>query len=228
MVKLIYLLPPPDWRGDVINSGKPEDQRERDLKVGVARLGGSSRQPSYQAAYIHAARQLVADAVEQGALDELALPIFYLQRHATELILKRLLAWLYETADYRSRAGWTQNAIAEKQKKRQWQSHTLGELLADLQQTANLLEFPAPPHELSALVEQFSRYEITETWARYPMSPTRKPHLPNETEVPIVEIQAALELTSSCITYSVDDPWSYENVLYEGWLDVARHLGIRD
>jgi hypothetical protein len=56
---------------------------------GIARFGGWGR-PTYSMSYALAARRLFDAAGDQ--LDELAIPCFYLQRHALELALKDLLS----------------------------------------------------------------------------------------------------------------------------------------
>jgi len=49
----------------------------------------------YAVSYISAARSVVNDATARGVLDQMAAPCLYLQRHATELLLKKLLDAIY-------------------------------------------------------------------------------------------------------------------------------------
>ena len=48
---------------------------------------------------------LANQGVRARILDDIALPAFYMQRHALELLIKRLLLWLYELVDFQSVIG---------------------------------------------------------------------------------------------------------------------------
>ncbi len=92
-------------KGDVIVFGTSPELEIEDSKSGLARFGGFWRAPDYLTAYVRSAEILIEHAAKTNALDDIALPAFYMQRHALELLIKRLLSWLYEAAEYRSELG---------------------------------------------------------------------------------------------------------------------------
>lgn len=94
----IYIKPAHP-KGDVIVFGKAPELEHADVANGVARFGGQWRSPSYIQAYFRAADVLVNHGVSTNTLDDIGLPAFYMQRHTLELLIKRLLSWVYEYAD---------------------------------------------------------------------------------------------------------------------------------
>jgi hypothetical protein len=87
------------------------------------------------------------------------------------------------------------------------------------------MDLPPPPAALEDLVHALCRHERGDSWSRYATSPLGEPHHPGEVSVPLVALQSKLESGNQAATYSIDDPDNYENVLYEEWFSVARHLG---
>eukprot|EP01035_Chromulina_nebulosa_P062973 gene62973-biopygen45925 len=89
---------------DLLFWGKSPEQTEKDLAAGVARLGGF-RAPNYGQAYLLAANTLLSAAREKQTLDHHGLPIFFLQRHATELMIKAPLQLGIDVQKYREKLG---------------------------------------------------------------------------------------------------------------------------
>lgn len=75
---------------EIIVFRKSDEHSAEDAVAGVARIGGKWRTPDYLTSYGTAAALLLVEAERLSKLDELALPIFYMLRHATELALKYL------------------------------------------------------------------------------------------------------------------------------------------
>ncbi len=150
-----------------------------------------------------------------------------------ELLIKRLLSWLYEWAEFRTQLGYDCNGVPSNGQKERLTKHGIHKLFQDLCRTCKHFEFADPPPELAALVQKLTQFETTETWARYDQSIDRKDgtviqHVEDEVEVPIVDLQRDLELVASKITYRFDGEAAYENGLYDDWADAARaagHLG---
>jgi hypothetical protein len=57
----------------------------------VGRVGGKWARPNYALSYLLAARYVLDRATEAKTLNEIALPVAYLQRHAFELALKQIV-----------------------------------------------------------------------------------------------------------------------------------------
>lgn len=65
-------------------------------------MGGFWRHPSYLESYLTAASLLIAQGTQRQDYDDIGLPAFYLQRHTTELLLKRLLRWCIDIIELKS------------------------------------------------------------------------------------------------------------------------------
>ena len=220
-------------KGDVIAFGKSPDSEIEDAKSGVARFGGFWRTPSYFTAYVRSAGVLIEHAAKTNELDDIALPAFYMQRHALELLIKRLLSWLYEAAEYRLELSQASTwAPSMQQKKALKRSHNLTRLLNDLLSSSKASGFRDPPIEFCELVQSIGQFEKSETWSRYAVSETKDGtmvrHIDEEVVVPLVEFQRRLDLVVSKITYRFDGESSYENDLYYEWESVARATGRAD
>lgn len=81
---------------------KPPGMAAEDFQNGVARMGGFWRHPSYLESYLTAASLLIAQGTQRQDYDDIGLPAFYLQRHTTELLLKRLLRWCIDIIELKS------------------------------------------------------------------------------------------------------------------------------
>jgi hypothetical protein len=80
-------LPSPEEPAGVLPWAKSPELVAQDLAAVVARLGGY-RAPNYGQAYLLSANTLLRAAIETRQLDHHGLAIFYLQRHAAELMIK--------------------------------------------------------------------------------------------------------------------------------------------
>lgn len=220
----------PDEDADVIVFGKSPKLKIEDAENGIARFGGSLRSPSYLHAYFRSADILVNEGVRANCLDDIGLPIFYIQRHTIELLLKRLLSWIYEIAEFRSELGIGDFGVPDnEQKRRLGGCHKLDDLLRDLEHWSKKLGLEDPPAELKNIVNYFAKIEKTVTWSRYETSkPKNSPiikHMEDEIALPVVELQKRLEKIIILISYKVGNEEVYEYPLYEEWLSLARATG---
>lgn len=124
---------------NVFSFGKPADLYVADFNNGLARIGGLGRHPSYFFSYALAARRLIQDGEESETYDDLGLPIFYLQRHATELLLKRLLSWCIDLVDVQLNDPSFTFRMTAGEVRRVSESHDLTKLHADLMRVATEL-----------------------------------------------------------------------------------------
>lgn len=222
----IYLKPTHP-KGDVIVFGKDPVLESADAASGVARFGGNWRAPCYFRAYLRAADVLVNHGVQSNSLDEIGLPAFYMQRHALELLVKRLLSWVYEYAEVIGDAV----ALSNGMKKRFKSSHDIPKLLRDLREVCNHFGFSVPPKELGNLVDLVVSFEKSETWARYEKSESKVDgiiyHVKEEVVLPLVELQEKLEAVAATILYRFDGTETYEDELYYSWKN-ATDADLRD
>ena len=217
-------------KGDVIVFGKSPDLEASDAATGVARFGGLWRTPSYFNAYFRSAEILIEYASQHNILDDIALPAFYLQRHSVELLIKRLLSWLYETAAFRAELGHTSPAPPSAQQKKDLKrSHNLLRLLANLRFASSASGLPDPPTELADLVRCIGEFEKSDTWSRYADSEKKDGgivhHIDKEVVVPLVDFQRRLEVVVTRTAYRFDGDDAYENELYFAWESAARATG---
>lgn len=222
-------LKPSDPDGDVTIFGKAPGQNEFDTNHGIARLGGFWRQPDYARAYLKSAGILVQHGQASGTLDDIALPAFYLQRHALELLVKGLLQQVYAIGEFRGGA----EVPTGKQKDRLTRSHAIAELLGDLKTSCHELGLPPAPDELDDVVQMQIAFESTETWARYPTSTSKvakietvHKHMEQEVALPILSLQEKLQAAFAVAQHvSVSDD-RYDIKLHAHWEDAARAAGM--
>lgn len=216
----IYIKPAHP-KGDVIVFGKAPELDLADAAAGVARFGGAWRSPSYLRAYVRAADVLVDHGATTNTLDDIGLPAFYMQRHALELLIKRLLSWVYQYAE----AIGDQAVPSKSQRDRFKTSHSISKLLADLRMTCAHHGFAAPPEELCALVFEVESLEATETWARYESSESKAHgvvrHLEDEVIIPLASLQKKLEAVVTNHLFRLDGKDAYEHELYYAWADAT-------
>lgn len=238
--KGVVFDPPIHIRGaeeddEVIVFGKSAEENEQDLAKGISRFGGW-RSPHYASAYLRAARTLVTCGSEKNDLDNLGLPIFYLQRHTVELFIKQLLGWLYEIAEMRHRLygdEGSKNRQPSKQALKDLEhSHDLKQLHEDLRDITLKNGFENGPkdvpEEIGQLVEFFGKYEEEHhTWSRYPYHKDRqgiqKSHVDQEVAVPVVEIQERLENMKKDIGYRMGAE-TFETLIYNEWNSLFMRL----
>ena len=197
-------MPGPNEPAGVLTWGKSPELVEKDLAAGVARIGGY-RTPYYDQAYLLAANTLLRTAIEARALDHHALPIFYLQRHAAELLIKAPLLFGLEVKRLLEKLGRLSPANSDPKEQHQlavYKSHSLEELLVELDEMTQLLHVGTVPQALRDAVAKILAVEQKrETWSRYAISWMGRKgqkkqlvtHVKQETVVPLVEIQDLLQ-----------------------------------
>ena len=225
-----FYVKQPDESKDVLVFGKSPEQRIEDLMNGVSRFGGPWRAPNYIYSYLRSAAILIDHGVKTNSLDDIGLPIFYMQRHATELLIKRLLSWLYEMAEFQTELGQDcQGVPSNTQRNNFKKSHNLPQLFKDLSLVSKHFGLAKPPTELGEWVEELAKFEKTETWARYEQSETRDNivirHVKDEIALPLVDLQRRLELVILKTVHRLSGDQTYENELYDEWLYAARSAG---
>lgn len=224
-------LKPSDPEGDVTVFGKAPGQNEIDTRNGIARLGGFWRQPDYARAYLKSAGILVQHGQANGTLDDIALPTFYLQRHALELLVKGLLQQVYDIGEFCGSA----EVPSGKQKDRLTGSHAIAKLVEDLKTSCHKLGLPAPPDELNVVAQMQRTFESTDTWARYATSTSKAAktvtvhkHMEQEVELPILSLDEKLQAAFAKAKHlSVDDD-TYDVRLHKHWENAARAAGMYD
>lgn len=128
-----------------------------DIQRGIARVGGPNRHPSYLHAYLQAGEHLVSEALASAKLDELALPIVYLQRHTVELLLKRLINWCHDIAKLRAEGSVETWRPTKEQEGRLTKEHGLQRLCDDLAEACAALGHGDVPVALRDLVRSLAR-----------------------------------------------------------------------
>jgi len=205
--------------GNVFIFGKSPELYSSDFADGIARIGGPGRHPNYFFTYLLAARKMVDDGKESGTYDDIGLPVFYLQRHATELLIKRLLSWCYDLVELQSKEVDFKFMLSNNAVGRVRGSHDLNKLFADLTGVTAALGYELPV-EIGALVQAISEHEITETFARYERSGKGDEvvlHVASEVSLPIVALQLLLESTAKVSLFQRHEDESLELTLHDAW-----------
>lgn len=211
----------PTTGSNVYVGGKPAGVAADDFQEGIARMGGFWRHPSYLESYLTASSLLIAQGTQRQDYDDIGLPAFYLQRHATELLLKRLLGWCIDIIDLKVEiAPSAGHRVPSKCCYALRRSHDLNELLKALKRTAKLAGENSPPDNLTDLVGSLAEIEADDHWSRYDHGSHKgKNHIHHKTEttIPIVRLQKLLEeVISSTVSRAMDDG-TYEEELYSTW-----------
>lgn len=136
----------------------------------TANIGGIFGTPSYALSYLLAARMLLERAVETGRVNDVALPLAYLQRHAFELGLKTLIDVAYDVAADEERIDLVKRgeAVDTVRSKRAPRIHPLPRLINDLRQALATIGYAPVPSELVELADVLSAVEEHEpTRLRY-------------------------------------------------------------
>lgn len=238
MTKLLdeLYLPGPNEPIGVLPWGKSPELTEKDLAGAVARIGGL-RTPNYGQAYLLAANTLLRTARESRTLDHHGLPIFFLQRHAAELIIKAPLQLGLQVQKYREslKRPRPHFPMDENLSKRAEDSHDLGKLLADLEAMATALQVGIVPDALRSGVAQINAIEQQHTWSRYSFRCEGKKenrklinHMKQEVIVPLGEIQNLLQAANDAL----GTIWPFNGLLMgnlgELWESLARDAGELD
>jgi hypothetical protein len=192
----------------VLAWGKSPEQTEKDLAAGVARLGGF-RAPNYGQAYLLAANTLLSTALEKKTLDHHAVPIFFLQRHAAELMIKAPLQLGIDVQKYREKLGHPRPQFpSRKQAERADSWHGLHDLLTDLEDmTSKLGVGDVPDAVRSAIAEVLAVERRQHTWSRYSYDWDKLPdgkktlrlHMKDEVVMPLGKIQNLLQAANDAL-----------------------------
>ena len=211
---------------EVIVFGKGPSLQRADNDAGVARFGGEWRAPNYQKAYLRAARVLIAQAQGSNDLDQLALPIFYLLRHAVELFIKGWLKMLYDIELWRQDGAATRSAIEKNSLVRLADSHNLTMLCSDFYAAVTRLGYgELIDGSLKCLTEALQCHEVDPTWSRYPTSLSSRQSSGSEDEVvlPIVELHARMESILQALEVDfVNDSSTLGGEIYFEWSALAQ------
>lgn len=199
---------------------KPPGMAAEDFQNGVARMGGFWRHPSYLESYLTAASLLIAQGTQRQDYDDIGLPAFYLQRHTTELLLKRLLRWCIDIIELNAKLTPSTEYQGPAPGQNILGSHDLRRLLNALKQAASLAGEPPPPDSLTDLVDSLVDVEKDDHWSRYDHSRCKGKndfHHKAEATIPIVDLQELLEqVVGSVVSRAMGDE-AYETELYHTW-----------
>lgn len=226
-----FYLPGPHEPAGVLPWGKSPELTAKDLEAAVARIGGF-RTPNYGQAYLLAANTLLRSARETRTLDHHGLPIFFLQRHAAELIIKAPLQLGLEIQDYRERLGKPGPALGVGLRTRADSCHDLKLLLADLDAMALALQVGPVPDALRSAVGAIESTEKQHTWSRYSFRWERTSHgrqlvnhMTQEVVLPLGEIQNLLQAANDALGTN----WSFNGLMMGNlgslWESLARDAG---
>lgn len=200
-------MPGPHEPAGVLCWGKSPEQTKSDLAAGVARIGGF-RTPDYGQAYLLAANTLLRTAQQGETLDHHGLPIFFLQRHAAELMIKAPLQIGITIQQFREKLGHPRPEFPSlKQIERAERGHGLNELLVDLETMAKALQIGLVPDVLRLAIKEITQVEQSQhTWSRYSFrlegaksAKTRYTHLRDEIVIPLGRIQNLLQAANNAL-----------------------------
>ncbi|MGJ7567807.1 hypothetical protein ACSFBM_28420 [Variovorax sp. GB1R11] len=220
----------------VFTWGKAPESTEKDLAAVVARLGGF-RTPNYGQAYLVAANTLLRTAIADRTLDHHGLPIFFLQRHAAELIIKAPLQLGLAVQKYREDLGRPRPnfPVDADQRKRADSSHDLVALLADLEEMARVLGVGVVPDALRSAAAAIEAVEGQHTWSRYSFrrdrtsnGPQLVNHMDQEVVVPLGDIQNSLQAANDAVGSIYPFGGSIMGNLGALWESLARQAGEFD
>lgn len=201
--------------------GKPIDVAAADFRDGLARMGEFWRRPSYLESYLTAASLLIEQGAQRKDYDTIGLPVLYLQRHATELLLKRLLGQCIEIVELKARLSPSSgHDVPSKSYNEIKKSHNLIKLLQSLKKVAKLAEENSPPNCLTELVELLAKVEKDDHWSRYGHGYIKDDiifHHEVESTIPVVKIKNLLgDVVAATVSRAMGDD-TYENDLYSTW-----------
>jgi hypothetical protein len=196
-------LPGPHEPMGVLPWGKSPELTQQDLAKVVARIG-KHRTPNYGQSYLLGANTLLRTAIAARTLDHHALPIFYLQRHAAELIIKAPLQFGLDIQKYceQLERPALNFPVSNAQRERVENCHDLGLLLDDLVTMTVAIPVGAVPDVLRSAVSAINDLEQKKaTWSRYSFSRIKAPdgsrqlvnHMADECILPLGEIQNLLQ-----------------------------------
>ena len=127
-------------------------QHRFDTHAGIARFGGAFHHVNYTSSYILAARTLYLSAKDSAKLDEMCLPILFLQRHALELAIKDYVSSYSDLILLEFTGNPALCTRATKAQETASTTHHLSKLHGLAAQLGRLLDLPDLPADLAALV----------------------------------------------------------------------------
>jgi len=163
----------------------------------------------------------------KGHFDHHGLAVFYLQRHAAELLMKAPLRLAIAVQDYREQLNLPRPAFPlPAQRDRAGKLHALRALLKDLKKMAAALGVADVPEQLSAAVQSIMKFEDDPTWSRYSYRlATRRGvktfvrHMSKEVVLPLGEIQNMLQ----CANVALGTIWPFHTATMMGGLGELYH-----
>jgi len=166
---------------------------KKDLAAGKVEFGRGYGTGEYPASYIAAARTVVDDALAARSLHYMAAPCIYLQRHALELLLKRILFVVLEIESM-------QASLSEGRRVAVGKVPGTHDLLSLCERTVAALAKRGlePPKDLPLLVREISEFEDGDpTRTRYDRGAKGKGYeessFPDWVSVPVLDWQNRLE-----------------------------------
>jgi hypothetical protein len=137
---------------------------------GIAEIGGVWQTPRFSLSYLLGARRLIDGARDAKEIDEIALPVAYLQRHAFELALKDLIELAYEI---KTNSEWIARLAKDPRAEPPTpdavrREHRLPIIIADLRNALHEIGWGDVPDELVEMSERLTGIEREEpTRLRY-------------------------------------------------------------
>jgi hypothetical protein len=181
----------------------------------TARVGGFWAVPNLGLSYLLAARHVIEKGVVESRLNDVALPVAYLQRHAFEVALKNVLETAYML---QAEEAWLQLLQADAKAKRPTRTkvpleHDFGKLLRLVGTALADINCGSVPPELEAMAKRLGEVEVFEpTRLRYANLRTGAPSFPDEVLLRVGETQEQLEAIFEKIFVYNDAEGSEENL----------------
>jgi len=216
----MLLKPPPDIYGSVLAIGGGSPTREGPP---VAKVGGFWSEPNLGLSYLLAARHVIEKGSVEHRLNEVALPVAYLQRHAYEVALKGVLE-----ASYRLKTdeAWLQLLKADPRAERPTQTkvppqHRFDELLKLLAGALAEINYGGVPSEVQEMSKRLGQVEDFEpTRLRYLTLRSGAQSFPQSVLLHVGETQEQLEAVFENVFVYKDVAGANENLVtslaYEG------------
>lgn len=173
-----------------------------------ARLGGFWAQPDLALAYLFGARLILERAVHEKRINEVALPVAYLQRHAFELVLKDLLKLAYAMrADKIWLARLSRSRRATRpDEMRVKHGHQLPKLTSDLVAALKAIGYELPS-DVDTMSQKLARIDAgAPDRLRYSTTASGTLSFPRPTVLAVTKTQEQLEaLFAQSLAFDKDD-----------------------
>lgn len=147
----------------------------------------------YYEMYLQAANILLRTANERNNLQEVCIPLFFLQRHTLELSMKEILKQLYYLTKMDTEVTWKpSNKMLENLTK----EHGLEKLKNDLRKSTQELgmhcSYPQELEDFVAMICQYESDNYNGTWSRYESNRSGQKHIQRPMQLPSNAIQQQL------------------------------------